>query len=70
MKTAQKLKIAMLYHYQSFVPERLEGIINNNVIYLSNPDDFNDPWDCHPHLNYGDLNDIDVRKDIVNFIGT
>jgi hypothetical protein len=51
-------KVPRLYHYQRYVPKRddpkrddpkrLEQIVAGQVIYLSNPNDFNDPWDCRP----------------------
>jgi hypothetical protein len=41
-------RIARLYHYQRFDPDRLRRQLANNSIYLSNPKGFNDPWDCRP----------------------
>ncbi|MEW5980514.1 MAG: DUF2971 domain-containing protein [Acidobacteriota bacterium] len=58
IRTAAELKIQSLFHYQSFErPERLERILNEGTIYLSNPKDFNDPWDCRPWFNKLALDD-------------
>jgi hypothetical protein len=41
--------LASLYHYDRFEdPTRLERIVSESTIYCSNPNDFNDPWDCKP----------------------
>jgi hypothetical protein len=37
-----------LYHCQRFVPEHLKTLLRDNVIWMSRPDTFNDPWDCKP----------------------
>jgi hypothetical protein len=41
-------RIARLYHYQRFDPDRLRQQLASNSIYLSNTKGFNDPWDCRP----------------------
>ena len=58
--TAATMGLDRLYHYQPFDPVRLSKIILDKVLYFSNPGDFNDPWDCRPWLNVGDLADPDV----------
>ena len=46
--TAGLNRIARLYHYQRFDPDRLRQQLASNSIYLSNTKGFNDPWDCRP----------------------
>jgi hypothetical protein len=50
LKTARTNNISRLYHYEVFVPDRLEQFISTQTIYCSNPRDFNDPWDCRVSL--------------------
>lgn len=45
---AGSLKIPVLYHYQPFIEDRFRSIVESDLIYFSNPKDFNDPWDCRP----------------------
>lgn len=57
-KTAAELSIDKLFHYTSFTkPERLARVFTEKTIYCSNPNDFNDPWDCRPCFNKETLND-------------
>ena len=44
--TAATMGLDRLYHYQPFDPDRLSKIILDKDLYFSNPEDFNDPWDC------------------------
>jgi hypothetical protein len=37
-----------LYHYERFQPEWLASTLRDQKIYLSDPADLNDPWDCKP----------------------
>ncbi len=39
-----------LYKYRTF-NENTEKIIRDNALYFSDPDDFNDPYDCNPPIN-------------------
>ena len=66
MTTAQELKIRELYHYQKFDMDWLNQTINHNIIYLSNPGGFNDPWDCRPHF-HSDVDDPQVKKEVIDF---
>lgn len=45
---AGSLKIPILYRYQLFAEDRLRQLVENDLIYFSNPKGFNDPWDCRP----------------------
>jgi hypothetical protein len=57
-KTAAEQRIRSLFHYQSFDdPERLARILIDQLIYCSNPKDFNDPWDCRPCFSKSVLDD-------------
>ncbi len=55
--TAATMGLDRLYHYQPFDPVRLSKIILDKALYLSNPGDFNDPWDCRPWWNVDALAD-------------
>lgn len=46
-----------LYHWQGFNPPHLETLLRDNVIWLSRPDAFNDPWDCKPCFAMNFAND-------------
>ncbi len=62
-KTAAERKIRSLYHYQScdlsdeIRSEQFCDLLKHNRIYLSNPANFNDPWDCKPWFNTSLLDD-------------
>ncbi|OZY86048.1 hypothetical protein CBP51_03180 [Cellvibrio mixtus] len=50
-------KIETLYHYQPFDKNHLGLLLSNRTIYCSNPNSFNDPWDCKPWYNTSILDD-------------
>src|SRR5690348_4503397 len=57
-KTAAEQHIGLLYHYDPYsYPNRLEQVLRENVVYCSNPNDFNDPWDCKPQYSKSLLDD-------------
>jgi hypothetical protein len=66
LQTAAELRLRELYHYQPFEIDWLNQTIEKNIIYLSNPGGFNDPWDCRPHFN-SDVNDSEIRKATLYF---
>lgn len=68
MKTAAEMKIKYLYHYQGFDLEWLDQTLNKNVIYLSNPGGFNDPWDCKPCFNV-DINNQKLVQETSEYFG-
>jgi hypothetical protein len=41
-------RIQMLYHYENFDAEHLEDTLVDQRVHVSNPKNFNDPWDCYP----------------------
>jgi len=47
-RTAAEQGLRSLFHYQPFNVDRLKPIFTENVIYCSDPAQFNDPWDCRP----------------------
>ena len=55
VRFANQTQFSNLYHYQAFDPDlylaRLTDILLNHRIYCSNPEDFNDPWDCKPYFD-------------------
>ncbi|MCK5374297.1 MAG: DUF2971 domain-containing protein [Alphaproteobacteria bacterium] len=66
MQTAQELGIRELYRYQQYKIEWLRQTIQDNRIFLSNPSDFNDPWDCKPYF-YSNVDDPMIRKDVIDY---
>lgn len=56
--------ISNLYHYQDFQSEWLADILRHHRIYCSNPNDFNDPWDCKPYFD-ADLLDDPAKRAVV-----
>ena len=51
IQNAHELKIPRLYHYLQFNLDWIRQILFDQRIYLSNPESFNDPWDCRPYFN-------------------
>jgi hypothetical protein len=43
--------IRRLYHYETFDPEYLKDTLVSRHVHVSNPQHFNDPWDCYPCLD-------------------
>lgn len=58
--TAASARLSRLFHYQAFDAKRITSIVSENRIYFSNPQDFNDPWDCKPWFDAESLNNPDV----------
>ena len=57
-----------LYHWQRFVPEHLETLLGDNVIWFSRPDTFNDPWDCKPCFASNFANDpVEVERHVEDY---
>jgi hypothetical protein len=57
LMTAAALKISRLYHYTPFNDVRLARVFREGTLYCSNPQDFNDPWDCRPCFSKSVLNE-------------
>lgn len=60
--TAAQRRLKRLYHWQPFHKCRLRATLKNGTIYCSNPNDFNDPWDCKPFFNTELLSDSTERE--------
>ncbi|WP_435641106.1 DUF2971 domain-containing protein [Micavibrio aeruginosavorus] len=69
MQTAAELKIGSLYSYQPYIFEYLKQTVLSNLIFLSNPVGFNDPWDCRPHF-FSDVDDPEIRKAVISYYTT
>jgi Protein of unknown function (DUF2971) len=69
-KTAAEQHIGRLYHYDPYsCPARLAHVLQESVVYCSNPNDFNDPWDCKPHYSKSALNDpVGYRRTVEWFV--
>jgi Protein of unknown function (DUF2971) len=67
-ETAAMLRVNRLYHYQPYKADWLRRTIQDDAIYFSNPNDFNDPWDCRPRYNEDALNDAAYCKRLVDWL--
>ena len=47
-RDAAMTKIRRLYNYQPFKADWLSKVLSDDVIHCTNPENFNDPWDCRP----------------------
>lgn len=54
-----------LYRYERFKEEYLASTLGGQV-HFSNPDDFNDPWDCKPWFNLPD--DLAERERLIEWL--
>jgi Protein of unknown function (DUF2971) len=66
MQTAAELRVDSLFSYQPYTLAYLKQTVLDNLIYLSNPGGFNDPWDCRPYF-YSDVDDLEIRKAVIQF---
>lgn len=62
---ANSLKINRLFHYQKFNADWLRMAMLDEKIYLSNPQNFNDPWDCQPFYYIPTENEHDLRESYI-----
>lgn len=67
ISTAATMGVHTLYHYESFNPEYLVGVLSQGVLYGSNPSRFNDPWDCKPVFDTSGLDDPKRYEDHVQW---
>ena len=58
---AADLGIRKLYHYENFNPDYLADTLSNQHIHFSNPQHFNDPWDCYPCMDTARASDPTYR---------
>lgn len=68
MTSDQPSEIASLYHYEPFVPKYLEDTLVRDRVHFSNPQNFNDPWDCRPVYDAADLNEPGNRAKWIRFL--
>ena len=62
MKTAAQDGVQELYHYQGKNVGFLKDVLTNSRVLLSNPKNFNDPWDCNPYFDVDVDDPADRRK--------
>ena len=71
-KMAIDNNIPFLYHYQPYSRDYLEKLLSEKTIHCSNPQYFNDPWDCKPSFDSSLLKDPDelqkAREYLINKI--
>lgn len=56
-----------LYHYQPLCLDNLEDLLLRNRVKFSNPENFNDPWDCKPTFSRSILDDPAVYQRYVDY---
>ena len=54
--------VAKLYHYQDSKLEHLKDTLSRNRVRFSNPQKFNDPWDCQPYFDPDIVDPVCRRK--------
>jgi hypothetical protein len=57
VSTAREDGIQKLYHYQGPCLKHLRDTLAGSHIHCSNPENFNDPWDCRPYFDVASAND-------------
>jgi hypothetical protein len=62
---AATLKVAHLFHYQKFNADWLRMAVLDEKIYFSNPNNFNDPWDCQPSYYIPTENEREIRESYI-----
>ena len=60
--TAAQEGLRKLYHYQSARLDYLKDTLIHNRVHFSNPENFNDPWDCRPYFDCS-IDDPERRKE-------
>ncbi len=60
--------IKKLYHYDEFCINYLADTLATQRIHLSNPSNFNDPWDCYPCFDTTQADNPDYRARCIEFI--
>ncbi len=68
MGTAREHGVERLYHYQCGRLDYVETALRENRIRCSNPENFNDPWDCRPYFDTASVNDPSKRHKWIEFI--
>ncbi len=60
-------EFASFFHYEPFKAEYLTDILKNQRIHCSDPNNFNDPWDCKPWFDISDLSDPDKHRNAADW---
>lgn len=66
MGTAREHGVTRLYNFQPSL-DYLEGNLRENHIHCSNPENFNDPWDCKPYFDPSSVADPTQRQKWIAF---
>jgi hypothetical protein len=66
--TAREDGITKLYHYQGSCFKHLRATLTENRIHCSNPQNFNDPWDCRPFFDAASVNDPTQRPKWIRLV--
>ena len=67
--TAKQLSFQKYYHYQPFCRDHLTTLLRDKKLFFSDPDTFNDPWDCKPWFDYRPmLEDPVKREEMIAFL--
>jgi hypothetical protein len=66
MGTARDHGIQKLYNFQPTL-DHLQSNLQENHIHCSNPEEFNDPWDCRPYFDPSSVADPEQRQKWIAF---
>ncbi len=62
--------IKKLYHYDRFCPKHLADTLSRQRVHVSNPSNFNDPWDCYPCFDTTQSDNAEYRARCIEFMRT
>jgi len=65
LKHAAVSRHQSLYHYQGSDLIRLKKTLETGLIWMSAPNNFNDPWDCKPWFDLGPLDSAEGRDLVI-----
>jgi hypothetical protein len=65
---ATEAAINKLYHYEAFCPSYLTDTLVNQRVHVSDPRNFNDPWDCCPYFDTTQASDPNYRARCIQYI--
>ena len=60
--------IRKLYHFEKFCPAYLTDTLVNQRVHVSNPQTFNDPWDCFPCFDTTRVTDPAYRAKCIEYL--
>lgn len=67
MGTVRDHGITKLYNFRPAQLDCLEDTLRENHIHCSNPENFNDPWDCKPYFDPSSVDDPVHREQWIEF---